>query len=150
MVKIIGRTPFTQLLGAPNRGMTWKTFLQAHSEVVAAADMFTIEIWEARNLVRYHVLLAIELRMVPKVSRTCNHWHFRAHGGLERRSHPLSQEPNLHIPSFPEFRHTSRGTLTILAVIGFWDTTGDKYEWSADELKRIVSPFVPAKEKKKR
>ena len=29
-----------------------------------------------------------------------------------------------------------------------WDT-GDKYDWSADELERIVSLIVPAKEKKK-
>lgn len=41
--------------------MTWKTFLQAHWDVIAAADMFTVEIWEARTLVRYHVLFGIEL-----------------------------------------------------------------------------------------
>ena len=46
---------------APRRGMSWKTFLQAHWEVVAAADMFTIEVWVGHNLVRYHVLFAIEL-----------------------------------------------------------------------------------------
>lgn len=41
--------------------MSSKTFLQADWDVIAAADMFTIEIWEARTLVRYHVLFAIEL-----------------------------------------------------------------------------------------
>jgi hypothetical protein len=29
-----------------------------------------------------------------------------------------------------------------------WET-GDKYDWSADELERIVSPLIPAKEKNK-
>ncbi len=41
--------------------MSWKTFLQAHWEVIAASDMFTVEIWVGRSLVRYHELFAIEL-----------------------------------------------------------------------------------------
>ena len=41
--------------------MSWKTFLQAHWEVIAASDMLTVEIWVGRSLVRYHVLFAIEL-----------------------------------------------------------------------------------------
>ena len=33
--------------------------------------------------------------------------------------------------------------------VGLWGwETGDKYDWSADELERIVSPLVPAREKK--
>ncbi len=32
--------------------------------------------------------------------------------------------------------------------VGLWGwETGDKYDWSADELERIVCPLVPAKEK---
>ncbi|MFT5856859.1 MAG: putative transposase [Verrucomicrobiales bacterium] len=46
---------------APRRGMSWKTFLRAHWDVIAASDMFTVEIWVGRALVRYHVLFAIEL-----------------------------------------------------------------------------------------
>ena len=48
---------------APRRrgGMSWKTFLKAHWDVIAATDMFTVEIWVGRSLVRYHVLFAIEL-----------------------------------------------------------------------------------------
>ena len=42
-------------------GMSWKTFLNAHWDVIAAADMLTVEIWSGRTLVRYHVLFAIEL-----------------------------------------------------------------------------------------
>ena len=41
--------------------MSWKTFLQTHWEVIAASDMFTVEIWVGRSLVRYHLLFAIEL-----------------------------------------------------------------------------------------
>jgi putative transposase len=41
--------------------MSWKTFLKAHWEVIAASDMFTLELWVGRALVRYHVLFAIEL-----------------------------------------------------------------------------------------
>ncbi|MFT5412547.1 MAG: hypothetical protein ACI9NC_005296 [Verrucomicrobiales bacterium] len=46
---------------APRRGMSWKTFLKAHWDVIAAADMFRVELWLGRSLVRYHVLFAIEL-----------------------------------------------------------------------------------------
>ena len=45
----------------PRRGMPWRTFLKSHWEVIAAADMFTVEIWVGRSLVRYHVLFGIEL-----------------------------------------------------------------------------------------
>jgi putative transposase len=63
----IGRTTVARILAdhgiepSPRRGMSWKTFLRAHWEVIAAADMFTVEIWQGRSLVRYHVLFAIEL-----------------------------------------------------------------------------------------
>jgi putative transposase len=38
-------------------GMTWREFLKAHREVLAATDFFTVEVWTGRGLVRYHVLL---------------------------------------------------------------------------------------------
>ena len=41
--------------------MSWKTFLQAHWEAIAASDMLTVEIWVGRSLVRYHILFTIEL-----------------------------------------------------------------------------------------
>ena len=43
------------------RGMTWREFLKAHWEVLAAADFFTVEVWTGRGLVRYHVLFLIQL-----------------------------------------------------------------------------------------
>jgi len=48
---------------APERrqGMTWKEFLRAHWEVLAATDFFTVELWTGRGLVRYHVLFLIKL-----------------------------------------------------------------------------------------
>jgi hypothetical protein len=49
------------IVPAPRRGMSWKTFLRAHWEAIAASDMFTVEVWVGRSLVRYHVLFAIGL-----------------------------------------------------------------------------------------
>jgi putative transposase len=65
----IGRMTIARILRdhglepAPRRrgGMSWKTFLKAHWDVIAAADMFTVEVWVGRSLVRHHVLFAIEL-----------------------------------------------------------------------------------------
>ena len=48
---------------APERrnGTTWREFLKAHWEVLAAADFFTVELWTATGLTRYVVLFVIEL-----------------------------------------------------------------------------------------
>jgi putative transposase len=48
---------------APERrqGMTWKEFLKTHWEVLAATDFFTVELWTAKGLIRYHVLFVIRL-----------------------------------------------------------------------------------------
>ena len=48
---------------APERrkGTTWREFLKAHWDVLAAADFFTIELWTATGLTRYVVLFVIEL-----------------------------------------------------------------------------------------
>ena len=43
------------------RGMSWKTFLKAHWDSLAAADFFTVEVWETRGLVTFYVLLVMEL-----------------------------------------------------------------------------------------
>ncbi len=63
----VGRNTIARILEepgigpAPRRGMSWKTFLQSHWDIIAASDMLTVEIWVGRSLVRYHVLFAIEL-----------------------------------------------------------------------------------------
>src|SRR5215831_19197486 len=48
---------------APERrkGTTWREFLKAHWDVLAAADFFTVEVWTATGLTRYVVLFVIEL-----------------------------------------------------------------------------------------
>jgi hypothetical protein len=48
---------------APERrkGTTWREFLKAHWEVLAAADFFTIEVWTATGLTRYVVLFVTDL-----------------------------------------------------------------------------------------
>ena len=42
-------------------GMTWKEFLKAHWNVLAATDFFTVELWTVKGLIRYHVLFVIRL-----------------------------------------------------------------------------------------
>jgi hypothetical protein len=48
---------------APTRrqGMTWKEYLRMNWEVLAATDFFTVELWTAKGLIRYHVLFVILL-----------------------------------------------------------------------------------------
>jgi transposase len=48
---------------APDRQKrtTWKEFLRTHWDVLAAADFFTVEVWTALGLVRYHVFFVIRL-----------------------------------------------------------------------------------------
>ncbi len=65
----IGRTTIADILArngiipAPerNRAPRWKEFLASHWETLAAADFFTVEVWSAVGLVRYHVFFVIEL-----------------------------------------------------------------------------------------
>jgi transposase InsO family protein len=40
---------------------TWKEFLRSHFAVLSAADFFSVEVWTAVGLVRYHVLFVIRL-----------------------------------------------------------------------------------------
>ena len=40
---------------------TWREFLAAHWNVLAAADFFTVEVWMSRGLTRFTVLVLIEL-----------------------------------------------------------------------------------------
>lgn len=48
---------------APERGKrtSWRTFLRAHWDVMAATDFFTIEVWTPRGLVTYYILFVIHL-----------------------------------------------------------------------------------------
>jgi transposase InsO family protein len=48
---------------APARGKrtSWRTFLKAHWDVMAATDFFTIEVWTSRGLVTYYILFVIQL-----------------------------------------------------------------------------------------
>jgi len=77
----IGRTTVAAILAdhgiepAPERGkkMSWKTFLKAHWEVLAAMDFFTVEVVTMGGLVRYSILFVIELstRKVQMAGITC-------------------------------------------------------------------------------
>jgi len=48
---------------APNRSkrITWAEFLRMHWESIAAMDFFTVEVWTAKGLTRFHVLFVIDL-----------------------------------------------------------------------------------------
>jgi transposase InsO family protein len=48
---------------APKRSKqgSWDTFLKAHWEHIAAADFLTVEVWTLRGLIRYHVLIVMDL-----------------------------------------------------------------------------------------
>jgi putative transposase len=46
---------------SPHRKTIWKQFLAQHWEVVGATDFFTVEVWSAGGLVRYHVLFVVRL-----------------------------------------------------------------------------------------
>jgi transposase InsO family protein len=43
------------------RHTSWKAFLKAHWDVMAATDFFTVEVWTPRGLVTYYVLFIIHL-----------------------------------------------------------------------------------------
>ena len=65
----VGRSTIAKVLReagldpAPERQKptTWKEFLRSHFAVLAAADFFSVEVWTAVGLVRYHVLFVIRL-----------------------------------------------------------------------------------------
>jgi putative transposase len=65
----VGRSTIAKVLKeagldpAPERQKqtTWKEFLRSHLAVLAAADFFSVEVWTAAGLVRYHVLFVIRL-----------------------------------------------------------------------------------------
>jgi transposase InsO family protein len=44
-----------------NSKTTWRQFLRAHWETLAAADFFTVEVWSAVGLIRYHVLFVMRV-----------------------------------------------------------------------------------------
>jgi putative transposase len=41
---------------------SWKTFLKAHWDVMAATDFFTVEVWTPRGLLTYYVFFVIRLK----------------------------------------------------------------------------------------
>jgi putative transposase len=42
--------------------ISWRTFLKAHWDVMAATDFFTVEVWTPRGLVTYYVLFVMQLK----------------------------------------------------------------------------------------
>ncbi len=45
---------------SPQRPTSWRTFLRAHADMIAAADFFTTEVWTARGLVTHYILFVIQ------------------------------------------------------------------------------------------
>jgi putative transposase len=46
---------------APERKTTWREFLRQHWDVLAATDLFSVEVWSVVGLVRYHVLFVMHV-----------------------------------------------------------------------------------------
>jgi transposase InsO family protein len=46
---------------APERPMSWRTFVRSHAHLIAAADFFTTEVWTCRGLVTHYTLFAIDI-----------------------------------------------------------------------------------------
>jgi putative transposase len=46
---------------AREKRTSWRTFLKAHWDVMAATDFFTVEVWTPRGLATYYVLFIIHL-----------------------------------------------------------------------------------------
>jgi len=44
---------------SPQRATSWRTFLRAHADVIAATDFFTVEVWTARGLTTHYVLFVV-------------------------------------------------------------------------------------------
>ena len=63
----VARTTIANILArhgiepAPERKTTWKEFLKAHFDVLAATDFLTVEVWQPTGLVRFYVLFVIDL-----------------------------------------------------------------------------------------
>ncbi len=47
---------------APDRPSSWRSFLRAHWEQVAATDFFTVEVWTPKGLRTHYVLFVIDLK----------------------------------------------------------------------------------------
>jgi transposase InsO family protein len=64
----VGRSTISRILKeegikpAPDRPMSWKTFLKAHWGEVAAMDFFTTEVWTAKGLTTFYTLFAVDLK----------------------------------------------------------------------------------------
>ncbi len=46
---------------APDRPMSWSTFVRSHAHLIAAVDFFTTEVWTARGLVTHYTLVVIDI-----------------------------------------------------------------------------------------
>ena len=59
---------------APDRPMSWRTFVRSHAHLIAAADFFTTEVWTPHGLVRHFTLFVIDVatRRVHVAGTTSN------------------------------------------------------------------------------
>jgi putative transposase len=46
---------------APERPMSWRTFVRSHAHLIAAADFFTTEVWTCHGLVTHYTLFVIDI-----------------------------------------------------------------------------------------
>ncbi|MSU35683.1 MAG: hypothetical protein EXS36_11340 [Pedosphaera sp.] len=62
------------LLPAPDRERktSWREFIRSHTEVLAAVDFFTAEVWASAGLITYYVLVFIKAVTLPPRSPNLN------------------------------------------------------------------------------
>jgi transposase InsO family protein len=126
----IGRTTIAEILKeqgiepAPRRGkqMTWKQFLRAHWDAIAACDFFTVEVLTLHGLVRYHVFFVIELatrrvHIAGITSRPTGEWMMQvARNLLDAEDGFLLGKTHLIMDRDPLFTKELRGFLAATGV----------------------------------
>ena len=101
---------------APERkrtGTPWKTFLEAHLEVLAAIDFFNVEVLTFAGIIRYYVLFSIrletrEVQILGITDQPCEIWMKQIARNL---TDPFDGNPNIGITIV---------MLRILQSSGFW------------------------------
>jgi transposase InsO family protein len=117
----VGRNTVKRMLAeagispAPERRrcMSWKTFLRAHWEAIAAADFFTVEVLTLHGLTRYFVFFVIELKtrrveIAGIVHQPDGEWMMQvgrnlldaAEGFLLRKRYPILDRDPLYTAAF--------------------------------------------------
>ncbi len=96
------------------RQTTWKVFLKAHWDVLAAIAFTTIEVWTTGGLVTYYLLFVMELKTRRVHMAACT----ATLGDDSNCNGQMPTSPQNRLPAPPEFRPPSIG----LGFLPRWPT----------------------------